>query len=173
MPIQIIITGNDAQEAMSHMASFIGMRGLSDQYNLDQRQVDKTVSEQQALGAVTTEAVKPKPVGRPKKEAKPEPQKEEPAEQAAADDADEAQQAEVEKQAQPGATADDVRAAMNEYVKKFGLDNCTTDVAWIFNKRFGGKVNKVTEIPANMLATIVGDIRDMTAKNPFEREAAN
>ncbi len=159
MGIQIIITGNDAAEVRNAMSGFFVNGSVGG---------DPVVGEAQANGA----AAAPKRVGRPKKEAAPEPQQEEPTGEAEVDNADEAAQAEAEKQTR-ALTVDDVRAEMNEYVKKYGLENCQIDVAWVFNKRFGDKVNKATDIPPAMFATIVQDIRDMTAKNPFKREALN
>ena len=161
MPIQVIITGNDANEAMQHMASFIGMRGL--QPGEEHRQVDGNG----AIGEVAAEAAPKKSrAGRPKKEPEPEVEQQTAADTAAQDDADEA------VQGQPvAATVDDVRAALNDiYVKRYGMEATQKDILKLYSMRFpDGSVTKASDIPEEMCGQVIEDIKEMATKNPFKR----
>jgi hypothetical protein len=164
MPIQIIITGNDAQEAMSHMASFIGMRGLQDTPAIPAEE-----NRQAGNGASTAGVDAPKRRGgRPKKEPAPEQEAEQLTDIGidAEDDADEQQQ-----QEEAAATVDDVRAALNDvYVKRYGMEATQKDILKLYSMRFpDGSVTKASDIPEGMHAQVIEDIREMAAKNPFKR----
>jgi hypothetical protein len=166
MPIQVIITGNDANEIMSHVASFIGLRGLQNQaqepITAQLQQGNGTIGE---AAATTTEAPPKKRAGRPKKEAAPEPEQETEVETAAQDDADEQQVASTP------ATVDDVRAVLTDaYVKRYGMEATQKDILKLYAMRFpDGSVTKASDIPDGMHAQVIEDIEEMAAKNPFKR----
>lgn len=92
-------------------------------------------------------------------------------EDAAQDAADEA--AEAAQTAQPTLTHDDVRAALQRYVKAYGMPAAMEDGPKVFGMLFGAGVVKVSDIPTDQEALIkaVAGVDEMLAKNPFKREA--
>lgn len=91
------------------------------------------------------------------------------AEDAAQDAADEA--AEVEETRDTAATADDVRAAMNRYVKAFGMAATQEDGPKILRGLFGDGVDKVSLIPAEAAAYARAAVAfdEAIASNPYNR----
>ena len=71
------------------------------------------------------------------------------------------------------ATADDVRAALGDYVTKFGMAAAQEDGQQVLRRLFGEGIAKISEIPAGAenFAKAVAGMKEMTAKNPFKREA--
>jgi hypothetical protein len=180
MPIQIIITGNTAQEAMVSMADFIGMRGMGDVPIPPPYEGPATVNTQApegngaAVEAVEVEA-EPAPVkrsrGRPKTksalpEERPEPDPVEVEVEAEQEIADEVNEPDIESD------RDRVRAALNtHYVDVYGMDATVPDVLAMYKLRFpDGSVTRVSDIPAGMLETVIQDIKDMSRTNHFKRK---
>ena len=95
-------------------------------------------------------------------------------EDAAQDAADEAAEAEKVKAAAGGKlTHDDVRSALKGYVTAFGMQAAMEDGPKVITLVVGeGKV-KVSDIPddQDVLAKVIAGIEEMTAKNPFKRDA--
>ena len=92
------------------------------------------------------------------------------AEDAAQDAADEAAEAEVVKPKE--LTHDDVRAALQKYVTRFGMAAAMEDGPKVFSMLFGDEVVKVSAVPADQdsLGKAVAGIEEMLTKNPFKRE---
>lgn len=92
------------------------------------------------------------------------------AEDAAQDAADEAAEAEVVKPKE--LSHDDVRAALQKYVTRFGMAAAMEDGPKVFTMLFGDEVVKVSAVPADQdsLAKAVAGIEEMLTKNPFKRE---
>lgn len=92
------------------------------------------------------------------------------AEDAAQDAADEAAEAEVVKPKE--LTHDDVRAALQKYVTRFGMAAAMEDGPKVFTMLFGDEVVKVSAVPADQdsLGKAVAGIEEMLTKNPFKRE---
>lgn len=92
----------------------------------------------------------------------------------AQDAADEAAEAEKVKAAAGGKlTHDDVRAALKGYVTAFGMQAAMEDGPKVITLVVGeGKV-KVSDVPddQDVLAKVIAGIEEMTAKNPFKRDA--
>lgn len=92
------------------------------------------------------------------------------AEDAAQDAADEAAEAETVKPKE--LSHDDVRAALQKYVTRFGMAAAMEDGPKVFTMLFGDEVVKVSAVPADRdsLAKAVAGIEEMLTKNPFKRE---
>lgn len=92
------------------------------------------------------------------------------AEDAAQDAADEAAEAEVVKPKE--LSHDDVRAALQKYVTRFGMAAAMEDGPKVFTMLFGDEVVKVSAVPADQdsLGKAVAGIEEMLTKNPFKRE---
>ncbi len=92
------------------------------------------------------------------------------AEDAAQDAADEAAEAETVKPKEM--THDDVRAALQKYVTRFGMAAAMEDGPKVFTMLFGDEVVKVSAVPSDQdsLAKAVAGIEEMLTKNPFKRE---
>lgn len=92
------------------------------------------------------------------------------AEDAAQDAADEAAEAEVVKPKE--LTHDDVRAALQKYVTRFGMAAAMEDGPKVFTMLFGDEVVKVSAVPSDQdsLGKAVAGIEEMLTKNPFKRE---
>lgn len=90
----------------------------------------------------------------------------------AQDAADEKAEADAVKEASGNKlTLDDVRAALGDYVKKFGMPAAQEDGPKVITLMFGeGKV-KVSDIPDDQAALekAVAGVREMIAKNPYSR----
>lgn len=91
------------------------------------------------------------------------------AEETAQDDADEeADKADGEK-----ITHDMIRAALGEYVQKFGMPAAQEDGPKVVGLALGDKTkSKVSDIPDEQgaLKKVLDGVREMIAKNPFKRE---
>ncbi len=92
------------------------------------------------------------------------------AEDAAQDAADEAAEAEVVKPKE--LSHDDVRAALQKYVTRFGMAAAMEDGPKVFTMLFGDEVVKVSAVPSDQdsLGKAVAGIEEMLTKNPFKRE---
>ncbi len=69
----------------------------------------------------------------------------------------------------PAATIDDVRKAMGDYVKVFGMAAAQEDGPALLRTLFGDGVAKISSIPADGYGLAVEEINAMTAKNPHGR----
>jgi len=163
MPIQIIVTGNDAAELRDQMVGFLTMP-------IGPKVEQIAEPESVGNGAATEEvAAAPKRgKGRPKKTTEERPEQD-----AAAADAE--TQAEVADETQAEdieAARDRVRDALNKhYVDKYGMDFTIPDVLAMYKLRFtDGSVAKVSDIPPGMHDQVIADIKDMSSKNPFKRK---
>jgi hypothetical protein len=73
---------------------------------------------------------------------------------------------------------DDIRGALGDYVKAFGMPAALEDGPKVLAMVLGDKPDKtdwkISEIPEDQdkLGKILGGIKEMTEKNPFKREAA-
>lgn len=176
MPIQIIITGNDAPEVMSHLASFIGLRGINDLPAPQGEEYRQAPQEGNGAAAEAAEAEAPAPAK--KKPGRPPKQKTLEERQAVQDDIEgKAEvQAEIEAEAPEEADIekdrDRVRAALNtHYVDVYGMDATIPDVLALYKMRFpDGSVTKVSDIPLGMHDTVIQDIKDMSRTNHFKRK---
>lgn len=92
------------------------------------------------------------------------------AEDAAQDAADEAAEAETVKPKE--LSHDDVRAALQKYVTRFGMAAAMEDGPKVFTMLFGDEVVKVSAVPSDQdsLGKAVAGIEEMLTKNPFKRE---
>lgn len=70
-------------------------------------------------------------------------------------------------------THDDARGALGKYVNRFGMEAALEDGPKVLNLLFGESVSKVSAIPDDQesLAKAVAGIDEMTAKNPYKRQA--
>lgn len=90
------------------------------------------------------------------------------------DEADEAAE-EDEHEETPGTatlTRDDVRGALRDYIKKFGMEAVELDAPALFKLVFKEQnVSRISEIPETQeaLAAAVAGIKEMISKNPFKR----
>lgn len=66
-------------------------------------------------------------------------------------------------------TADDVRRAMGDYVKKFGMAAAQEDGPALLKGLFGEGVGKISAIPADGLEQALIKITEMTVTNPHKR----
>ncbi len=69
----------------------------------------------------------------------------------------------------PAATIDDVRKAMGDYVKVYGMAAAQEDGPALLRTLFGDGVAKISSIPADGYGLAVEEIKAMTAKNPHGR----
>ncbi|MGE0211800.1 MAG: hypothetical protein AB7S41_08915 [Parvibaculaceae bacterium] len=92
------------------------------------------------------------------------------AETAAADAADEA--AEQAAATKKELTHDDVRAALGEYVRRFGMAAAQEDGPKVITLMFGEGKTKVSDIPTDQasLQKAIDGIGEMLAKNPYKRQ---
>jgi hypothetical protein len=171
MPIQIIITGNDAPEVLAHLASFIGPRmpDMPAPTVEEPRQVPQGNGDGAAVEAEAEAPAQPvkRPRGRPKSKVEPEPEPEAEIEAELADEvADEMLADDIEKD------RDRVRVAINKYyVDVYGIEVATPDVLAMYKMRFtDGSVVKVSDIPAGMHDTVIQDVKDMARTNHFKRK---
>ncbi len=68
-----------------------------------------------------------------------------------------------------GVTADDVRRAMGDYVKAFGMAAAQEDGPALLRSLFGADVAKISAIPADGFAKAYRAIVGMTEQNPHKR----
>jgi hypothetical protein len=69
----------------------------------------------------------------------------------------------------PAATIDDVRKAMGEYVKVYGMAAAQEDGPKLLRQLFGEAVAKISSIPADGYGLAVEEINAMIAANPHGR----
>ena len=69
----------------------------------------------------------------------------------------------------PAATIDDVRKAMGEYVKVYGMAAAQEDGPKLLRQLFGESVAKISSIPADGYGLAVEEINAMIAANPHGR----
>ena len=165
MTIQLIVTGESAADLKAQLAGFLPSPPPT------------ALQSVAGNGAVTQEepakaAAPAKRRTAPKKEPEPEQEKETATETAAADDIDE--DLDIGRKNKPTeATPDDVRAALTEfYLEKYGRENTQKDILKLYKIIFpDGSVTKVSDIPPGKHADVIEGIKEMAAKNPFERKA--
>lgn len=167
MPIQIIVTGNDATEVRDHLLGFL--------INREAPKVEHIAEENHqaqpgngAAGGETHDAPK-RTRGRP---SKPKPEESPAQDQAAADAETQAEVADETQAEDIEAARDRVRDALNTYyVDMYGMDFTIPDVLAMYKMRFtDGSVTKVSDIPAGMHDTVIQDIKDMSKTNHFKRK---
>lgn len=91
------------------------------------------------------------------------------AEETAQDDADE----EADKTDSEKVTHDGIRAALGEYMQKFGMPAAQEDGPKVIGLALGDKAKtKVSDIPDDQAALkkVLDGVREMITKNPFKRE---
>lgn len=89
----------------------------------------------------------------------------------AQDEADEAAEAEANRPPAAPATRDDVRAALGDYVRVYGMAAAQQDGVLLFKKVFGDEIDRVSAIPDDpaAFAQAVAAIRAMVVDNPYGR----
>jgi hypothetical protein len=66
-------------------------------------------------------------------------------------------------------TLDDVRNALGEYVKQYGMEVTHLDGPKVISMVCGEGKQKVSDVPEAKIAEVVAGIKEMTTKNPFGR----
>lgn len=191
MPVEITVRNEDATVALQELgilaANLVtteaGAKLLGTVATAANKTFDKVLNEnnaraalEQTLGAGATLSAASAPEtskrrGRPPKAATkaPEPVLEPPAEtpkDVAQDEADEIAEEAETTVAEPVLTHDDIRAAMGDYVKKYGIQNAQADVPKIMG------APKASAVPDDGIAAAVAALKEAVAKNPFERVIA-
>ena len=171
MPIQINITTESAALAQNEMRKLLFgdhpiAEGPADPAELPASKAD---------GAEATETAAPKKRVRAKK-VEPEPEPEETVEsddelEIDAQDADDEQTLAADS-AEGELSHDDVRTALANYRKKYGMGPTQIDGAKVLTMLFKN-VTMISEIPTDQksLAKAVAGIEELLEKNPFKRQA--
>ncbi len=83
------------------------------------------------------------------------------------------EQAEVKATAKPDLTHDDIRSALQRYVKAYGMAAAMEDGPKVISKLFGADKQKVSDVPETQeaIAATIAGIEEMLEKNPFDRSA--
>lgn len=88
----------------------------------------------------------------------------------AQDEADEKAESDAARDPEKPLTLDDVRSALGEYVRLYGMENAQVDGPKVISMVCGeGKV-KVSDVADDKIAAVVSGVVEMTSKNPFSRE---
>lgn len=89
---------------------------------------------------------------------------------AAQDEADEKAESDAARDPEKPVTLDDVRSALGEYVRIYGMAAAQEDGPKVITLVCGeGKV-KVSDVPDDKVAAVVSGVKEMSEKNPFKRE---
>lgn len=90
------------------------------------------------------------------------------------DAADEAAETAAEQtDAGPALTLDDIRKATSPYSTKYGMEALQADLPKVLALVCGDDVKKVSQVPDDQakIKKVIAGIAEMTAKNPFKRDA--
>lgn len=88
----------------------------------------------------------------------------------AQDEADEKAESDAARDPEKPLTLDDVRSALGEYVRVYGMAAAQEDGPKVITLVCGeGKV-KVSDVPDDKVAAVVSGVKEMSEKNPFKRE---
>lgn len=173
MPIEIKVTADTAEEARELMARLAMGASATLTYEVttvrEEVAAENGVASQSALPE--TPAPAPAPEEKPAaKKAKPK-KAEAPAPAPVVADAPVIEEPEQVKPADATLTLDDVRNALGEYVKVYGMAAAQEDGTKVLKMLFGEAVSNMSGIPATQeaLRKTIDGVREMTAKNPYKR----